>query len=701
MARGRDGMTRLAKRAIAALSLLCAGALPGAAAPAAAAPCPNEAIRVQLGATHLPDCRGYELVSPPDTNHNPVWAVTPSPDGERVAILYNGGMPGSPAGATTLLVAERTPGGWRSQSILPTGADLLTGKYQPLFATPGLTRFIAVAESSSLTGEPPNYLVRLDREGNQTLLHSFDATHADLVRQVAVSDDLDQVLVMTKQRLIDGHISGTRLVYDFGDSAPTPVSLLPDGSPPECGVPSSGSQQFNGSQDQHVISADGRRAYFHSSGDACGDPAELYMRDLEAETTTLVSGPPLAGPSGGAVFLRASADGSEAYFATTTRLDPADLNATRDIYRHTIGSGSVCMTCVVPEADVVEPTDSVQPVLSENGARVYFPTEKALTAADTDGTRSVYLLEGGELAYVAPLDGDIFDSLTPNSADGGQVTGDGRVLVFAASSPQLDALTGSSNAGFRQYYRYDAGDGSLVCISCPSGSAATEAVGMALAQRPFALATANPPILSEDGSLIAFKTKDKLVPEDVNGDEDVYRWLEGEVGLLTDGVTTYSTAHGDVAENQIFGVSSDGEDIFFGSYSRLIWDVPGSGQPTAQLYDARIGGGFPPLPPPPPPCLGEVCRGPAPASPPPPGLGSAALSGEGNLVGRGCRSRGRRAGRLARRAGKARRNARRLVRRDAKRTRQLRRKATRLARRSQKLRRQAKRCRAVERRAAR
>jgi len=85
-------------------------------------PCPNEQLRGETHSTELPDCRAYELVSPPFTNGQPPEGAKVDADGSRVAFesladFGEAGLGESAEGA--LYVASRGSSGWSSVSAMP------------------------------------------------------------------------------------------------------------------------------------------------------------------------------------------------------------------------------------------------------------------------------------------------------------------------------------------------------------------------------------------------------------------------------------------------------------------------------------------------------------------------------------------------------------------------------------------------------
>jgi hypothetical protein len=101
--------------------------------------------------------------------------------------------------------------------------------------------------------------------------------------------------------------------------------------------------------------------------------------------------------------------------------------------------------------------------------------------------------------------------------------------------------------------------------------------------------------------------------------EDVYEWHDGTVTLVSGGVQNKPAI--------LVGGSHTGRDVFFLTTQQLVgWD----GDDSTDLYDARVGGGFPEPPPQPPICEGEACRGEGSVEIPVSGAGTGVFEGPGN-----------------------------------------------------------------------
>ena len=245
-----------------------------------------------------------------------------------------------------------------------------------------------------------------------------------------------------------------------------------------------------------------------------------------------------------------------------------------------------------------------------------------------------------------------------------QTTPDGRYLVFTtyaqliASGPEVDTNEA------QQVYRYDFATGKLARISIgepsfpgsdngntPGRNASVAALTLeSLRGGQGAFADINDELraISEDGSTIVFSTPEQLQANDNTGANpgcgghvgvetgcNVYAWhectsgacedgMQGEVHMISPGddPTSYSTASGAAS------MSASGSDIFFFTRTPLV------GQDTDQLidvYDARIGGGFP-APTPEALCSGEACQGAATTPPSFGNSGSSSFTGGGDIT---------------------------------------------------------------------
>lgn len=645
--------TRRGLFAIACLGALGLTAFLGTGAPKAGAAegeCPNEAIRVEQGSTHLPDCRAYEMVSLADKNQGPLYhGISIATDGNTVAYRTIGGVEGSSTGSGPRMLATRGPSGWVSRQTMPPASELVAPRYLDGPTTPDLSAWLATAVEgfgSDATSSDAK-LVRLDGDGAQTVLHHFPV-YAGFFSGVAMvaSDDLSHVIAFVPARadpsLFPTDDPNNGNVYDFGAGTPQLVSAMPDtGLPPFCGVAEG--VGFAGSPDSmashYWASGDGTRAFFITRGDSCADPLELYMRDLVAGTTTLVSGPPLAGDAdlGVNYFLQATPSGSEVFFRTATSLDPkddADGNTTdQDIYRWTATAAqNTCLTCVevagAPVSAKVLP-GRLRAAVSVDGTHVYFLSTAKLGDAPAAGTAAapnLYVWRSSGVHFITRTGlGNI--SSDPRQAN--DLTPDGNAFVFPSRSPFINASVtdGSNNGGTDQFYRYDDRDGTLTCISCPLGRPATIPVPLELAESN---RTIIPDVhsITDDGNTVFFPTDEALVGADVNQGPDLYEWSHGTVSLITTGRIDYGRVGFQVPPKYL-GASADGRDVFILEFAKLTADAEDS---APKVYDVRVGGGFAQPLPPLAPCQGEVCLGPSATQPGTLNPSTSVIAGAGNVV---------------------------------------------------------------------
>jgi len=231
-----------------------------------------------------------------------------------------------------------------------------------------------------------------------------------------------------------------------------------------------------------------------------------------------------------------------------------------------------------------------------------------------------------------------------------RVSGDGATLAFLSAAPltgydNKDAVDGKPNL---ELYRYAAGNGELLCVSCnPSGQRprGREIEGAEkLTRRVAALLPAwetqdfAPRALSEDGRQLFFQSFDDLLPTDTNGAADVYEWeaASGAAQCTERGAALYVAASGGCLslissgkspnDSELIDASPNGRDVFFKTASSLLPQDPG----LIDIYDAREGGGLPLPPSLAPECEGEACQPPA-SAPNDSAPSSQTFNGPGNV----------------------------------------------------------------------
>jgi len=189
-------------------------------------------------------------------------------------------------------------------------------------------------------------------------------------------------------------------------------------------------------------------------------------------------------------------------------------------------------------------------------------------------------------------------------------------------------FAGYAHDGFRELYLYNADTGTLVCASCnPTGRAATTDALLDVRDKA-ALSrqtSDNSHALSNDGRHVFFTTAEALVPADVNGTLDAYEYdtPTAAVHLISRGT--------DSSPSYFIDASTSGNDVFFVTRERLVrWDVDNA----YDLYDARVGGGFPEPDPSAPSCSGEDCKGQSALSPALGLVTSSAVRGAGDAAGK-------------------------------------------------------------------
>jgi hypothetical protein len=330
---GPPALGGLAVALIAAVaSLLALAPVPAAAAGG----CPNEAIREAQGATGLPECRAYELVSAPGNvpNFGEVRNGVIALELERAAATEVNGVdrmsyqslyaPETAQEANGQYLAQRGAGGWKTTNVIPlqspgtqigagclpfmyfsddlTAGVLADGVWQTGFK--GKLTYCGHDEPSLVGGEPQEFFdegqleyqnllvtgILPAEEGSYRLVNRTPRTAdpTDAVLQ-ATSTDFSHVVFSEAAQLTPEAPIGSD-VYEWVDGTVHLVSVLPDGTPTAGtvagGAALQGGTVIGASAYEHAVSSDGSSVVFNTGND-------LYLRvHADREPSAMVAGSP-------------------------------------------------------------------------------------------------------------------------------------------------------------------------------------------------------------------------------------------------------------------------------------------------------------------------------------------------------------------------------------------------------------------------
>jgi hypothetical protein len=602
--------------------------------------CPNQAVRIQQSMQQLPDCRGYELVTPLDTNGAPPYTVgsingfvanvdgdgfsSPplSPNGESYKFtLFSTAVPGLEGnGSANQYRAQHGPTGWTSSLTGPTGTQVGINGPGGYGGDGGVTTFVVHHNEGRYSGtldtgaQESHYLFypdgRIQLVGEGTLpaepdtdgyengkadqpgakVRWINAGGSHIIFENNILSQGEEATKLTP----DAPEDGIPAVYDRTPSGLRVISLLPGNvTPTEKSI-------FEGS------SADGSAVAFKTG-------ETLYVRIGNRETLPVVTG--TVSPGG------ISSDGRWVFYVKDG-----------DIYRFDTTDQATRQVNNSGDATLAE--------VSADGSHVYFVSSSLLDGSwGTVGADNLYEWSGAQISFLATITPEDVLRQGNEDPDGpprglGKWSEGGASVVFAdpakngyaalqtsRSTPSGSAfvfestarLTGYDNAGKREVYLRTAGQ-PIVCISCdPSGAPASGEASLFNEPVRFVGNNAQVPNLSEAGRSVFFESTEGLVPADSNGVQDVYEWEDGHVYLLSAGDGS--------KPSYLTGATPDGSSVAISTTDSLVSD--GQEQGIRAVYAVRTGGGFLAPEDTVGNCGGESCQGEA-AVPPP--VGSPASS---------------------------------------------------------------------------
>jgi hypothetical protein len=613
----------------------------------------------------LPDGRAWEMVSPLEKNDAVITGIDGTPsgsyglpqaaaDGESFVYASNGAFAG-PASASLAAqyLATRSASGWSTVSITPPilsnsyGAVGVGGPYKAFSAD--LSRGLLLNGNLTPIKNPPlittnmpegyqNYYIQelgTDASGFQAVLTAGNAGDSLVpseppslfgVELQGATPSLEHIVFSTEAKLTPNATDdGYHNLYEWSDGQLQLVNFTPNAFLGE---------RHNGTTGGlHPISDNGSVVYFT-------DEENLYARVNGASPAIQIDASHEGLESGEGLFQTASSDGTRVFFTDKNRLTSDSTaipeEAVRDLYEYDLTSGQLS-DLTVEDAEGA----GVKGVLgaSEDGSYVYFVASGVLATGATPGCCNLYVWHRGTpgdttefIAALSPNDeSEAIKNRTENvgSADDwfptvanrtSRVTPDGLNLVFMSE----ESLTGYDNrnaeTGQREeeVYDYNAGTGVLHCASCNPSGAAPRGVSNIPAGTQFegGQAIYQSRVLSdvEGGARVFFESSDALVPQDTNGERDVYEWEEDGRGSChsSGGCVALISSGTSGSESSFLDASANGSNVFFLTAAEL---VPQDTDQLLDVYDAREGGGFPSPPAAPPACEGEACAAPVSQAP--------------------------------------------------------------------------------------
>jgi hypothetical protein len=548
----------------------------------------------------LPDGRGWEMVSPVDKNGGEVDPPGALADGGVLqaaaaggavtygsAAAFAAGSVGAPSASQ--YISSRTGGGWSTQNI---SVPLFSGSYDTetdgvpyrLFSG-DLVRGLLLSgkhcrgdDTGCPVANPP--LPGTDAPAGYQNYYLRDSTGPSFEALLGASDVAGLTTVPS-----DFEFAFAGASADLRHAVLSTCAALAVGTTDGC-VTTRPNLYKHSAGSLSLIAANAALAA--QSGAVSENGSHVYFKDLDSGNLFLRDGAITRAvdddAGGGGRFETASADGSVAFYTKAG-----------DLWRYEAGSDS--STRLTTSGDVEGVLGA-----SGNASHVYYLTATGL-----------FLWQGAARRIAEDADANNY----PPTAGTARVSADGTKLVFVATTP-LSTYDGNvydntdlnTRAPDSQVYLYDSVASRLTCVSCNPSN------GRPIGPSSIPGATANgssseatvaykPRVLSANGQRVYFDTDDALVLTDTNNDADAYQWqAQGSGNCTRAGGCVALISSGSGAEGATFvDASADGSDAFFLTDESLVSADPGS----VDLYDARIGGGFP-VPNRPIPCTGDSCQ---------------------------------------------------------------------------------------------
>jgi hypothetical protein len=331
-------------------------------------------------------------------------------------------------------------------------------------------------------------------------------------------------------------------------------------------VNQSGTGSGNDSSETPVISPDGRFVAFvstasdltaHDDGNGAGGRRDVYVRNLQMGTTTLVSinRGGTASADDFSQYPAMSADGRFVAFMSQASDLTANADGGPNVFVRDLQMETTTLASVNRFGTDANHRTRVPPQISANGRFVAFTSEASdLTANDTNGNTFDVFVRDLQTGTTTLVSANRFGTGSGNgSSRGEQISANGRFVAFDSDASDLTAndTNGTSDVFVRDL---QSGTTTLVSVNrLGTGSAG---------------AASNLPVISADGRFVAFISgAQDLTADDTNGRGNVFvRDLEmGTTTLLSINWLGTGGGNGNSDTGQV--ISADGRFVAFRSFA--------------------------------------------------------------------------------------------------------------------------------------
>jgi hypothetical protein len=466
-----------------------------------------------------------------DSNGNEAHGDSASPcisdDGKRILFVSEADdlVPGDKNGVNDAFLVDRKAGSIQRIDVDSKGNEADNGcGLADLSADGNVAVFFSYSDNlvpSDVNGVPDVFVRDIGSGSTDIVSVASDGTRGNFqswVYRHCLSWDGTIVAFQSNSTNLDVDVNGQSDVFvrDRSSGVTRLVSVDSNGA------------QGNGDSGQPTISADGSRVTFSTradsftAGDWNGNP-DLFLRDLVAGTTTLLSGAAGGGATSNGTSGQAtiSSDGMLVAFSSDASdlVNMGDTLGYRDVFLADLSAGTVRYVSAVPAGEANGPSMTADPryggnpvAFSLNGRYIAFQSEATnLVPSDGNGFLDIFVADRitGEIARAnVSTSGDeaIGWSQWPALSD------DGRFVAFESSASNLTASDANGSLG-DIFLRDRDPDGNGVM---DEGNATTTMVSVDSSGQQSAIYGSFRPSISADGKRIAFMSSG-LVPNTLNG----------------------------------------------------------------------------------------------------------------------------------------------------------------------------------------